>query len=234
MVKFILISAGRARKDGMIKLWREYLKNQAKIEAALTMEAGPPEKVCDSPFTARDISRKWDLPVFAAEQMPSMGICSLKTYDVLPDAVYADLEIISGEMQMATTGRCYCGELKYEINGAPQWQAQCHCRECQYISGGGPNYFMIVAADDFSFTEGTPRQFTRDDIDNPRTREFCGTCGTHMITRLPDRPAVVVKVGTLDDVSVYEGPQMAIFTCDMQPFHVIAEGVQSVDKLPQR
>ena len=58
MVKFILVSAGRARKDGMIKLWREYLKNQAKIEAALTMEAGAPEKDCDSPFTARDISSK--------------------------------------------------------------------------------------------------------------------------------------------------------------------------------
>lgn len=54
-----------------------------------------------------------------------------------------------------------------------------------------------------------------------------------MITRL-DRPAVVVKVGTLDDMSVYTGPQMAIYCCDKQPFHVIAEGVPAVDKLPAR
>ncbi|MDF1727348.1 MAG: GFA family protein [Sulfitobacter sp.] len=134
---------------------------------------------------------------------------------------------------MTTTGRCYCGQLTYEITGKAQWQAQCHCRECQYISGGGPNYFMIVAADDFAYYSGTPQQFTRDDIDNPRTREFCGNCGTHLITRL-DRPAVVVKVGTLDDMSVYEGPQMAIYCCDKQPFHVIAAGVPEVDKLPQR
>ena len=135
---------------------------------------------------------------------------------------------------MSTTGRCYCGEVRYEITGQPQWQAQCHCRECQYISGGGPNYFMIVAAGDFSYTEGTPKQFTRSDLTVARTRDFCPTCGTHLVTRLPDRPAVVVKVGTLDDPSFYSGPQMAIFTCDIQPFHVIAEGVRSVEKLPSR
>ena len=135
---------------------------------------------------------------------------------------------------MATTGRCYCGQITYEINGDPLWQAQCHCRECQYITGGGPNYFMIVAADAYRVTKGTPKQFTRDDLAEPRTRDFCGNCGTHLITRLPDGKRIVVKVGTLDDMSVYSGPQMAIYCCDKQPFHVIAEGVPAVDKLPQR
>jgi hypothetical protein len=134
----------------------------------------------------------------------------------------------------ALTGRCYCGALQYETSGAPQWQAQCHCRECQYISGGGPNYFMMMAADGFRYTQGTAVQFTRSDLENPRTREFCGTCGTHIITRLPDRPTVVVKVGTLDDPSAYAGPSMAIFTCDIQPFHVIADGVPRADKRPVR
>ena len=135
---------------------------------------------------------------------------------------------------MPTTGRCYCGALKFEITGDPQWQAQCLCRECQYITGGGPNFFMIVAVDDYQFTSGTPKQFTRDDIENPRTRDFCGTCGTHMTTRLPDGKRIVVKVGTLDDPSVYEGPQAAIFCCDTQPFHAIADGVPQLDKLPAR
>lgn len=134
---------------------------------------------------------------------------------------------------MSFTGKCYCGALRYEVTGAPQWHAQCHCRECQYISGGGPNYFMIVLAETFRYTSGAPKQFARDDLEAPVTREFCDTCGTHLTTRLPG-PRMVLKVGSLDDPSVYAGPQMAIYTCDSQPYHTIADGVPSVDKLPPR
>ncbi|UWR22798.1 GFA family protein [Sulfitobacter sp. S190] len=133
---------------------------------------------------------------------------------------------------MTITGGCYCGEIKYEVTGDIQWQAQCMCRECQYISGGGPNFFMMVAADDYRTTQGTVTQFARSDLPAPRTRDFCPTCGTHLVTRLPDRPVVVVKVGTLDDPSVYSGPQMAIFTCDQQPYHTLAEGLPTAHKRP--
>jgi hypothetical protein len=34
-----------------------------------------------------------------------------------------------------------------------------------------------------------------------------------------------LKIGTLDDPSVYGGAQMAIFTAEGQPFHLIADGV---------
>lgn len=135
---------------------------------------------------------------------------------------------------MTTTGRCYCGDITYEAQGDPVWQAQCHCRECQYVSGGGPNYFMMMPEDGFSYTKGTPAQFTRSDLDAPRTRDFCSNCGTHILTRLPGRPALVLKVGTLDDPKAYGGPQVAIFTCDQQDYHQIADGLPTFDKLPPR
>ena len=134
---------------------------------------------------------------------------------------------------MTLSGGCYCGALRYEASGDPAFKAQCHCRECQYISGGGPNYFMLMPAEGFSFTKGTPRQFTRSDLDNPVTREFCGDCGTHILTRLPSRPFVVLKVGSLDDPVAYGGPQMAIWTQDQQPFHLIADSMPSVPQRPQ-
>ncbi len=93
---------------------------------------------------------------------------------------------------------------------------------------------MMIPEEGFSYTAGTPRQFTRSDLESPRTRGFCGTCGTHLLTRLPGRPLLVLKVGTLDDPGVYTGPQIAIFTCDKQPFHVIADGLPTADKLPPR
>ena len=44
--------------------------------------------------------------------------------------------------------------------------------------------------------------------------------------------SLLVKVGTLDDRSVFEGPQMVIYTCDAQPFHRPTEGVPTFEKVP--
>jgi hypothetical protein len=83
------------------------------------------------------------------------------------------------------------------------------------------------------YTRGTPRQFTRKDLERAVTREFCPDCGTHLVTRLPDMPAVVIKVGTLDDPSLFT-PQMAIYTVDKQAFHTIPEGMPAFERLPPR
>jgi hypothetical protein len=67
----------------------------------------------------------------------------------------------------------------------------------------------------FKFTSGAPKQFSRSDLENPVTREFCAECGTHMVTR----PT---------------GPQMAIYTVDKQPFHHIPDGMPAFERLPGR
>ena len=134
---------------------------------------------------------------------------------------------------MSNTGHCYCGQLQYESEGDVAMKGQCHCRECQYISGGGVNNFLVVPEAGFKWTQGTPSSFARSDLETPVTREFCGNCGTHITTRVPQLAGVVVlKVGTLDDPSVYGMPDMAIFLCDKQAFHQIPEGIPSFDKGP--
>lgn len=130
-------------------------------------------------------------------------------------------------------GGCYCGAMRYEVTKDPITKLQCHCRECQYISGGGPNFAMLVPDDGFAFTTGEPAKFTRSDIENPRTRQFCPTCGTHLTTILPGRGMTVVKVGTLDDpAGDYGDSQLAIFMKDTQPFHVVADGKPCFDGMP--
>ena len=134
---------------------------------------------------------------------------------------------------MLITGGCYCGRVRYESNGDALMKAQCHCRECQYITGGAPNFFMAVPADGFKITQGETKAFTRSDLEHPVTREFCPNCGTHLLTRSPAlASAVILKVGAMDDPSQYSGPDMAIFTCDMQSFHGVPEGVPTFDKVP--
>jgi hypothetical protein len=135
---------------------------------------------------------------------------------------------------MRLEGGCYCGAVRYVAEGDPTLKAQCHCRECQYITGGGPNLFMLMPLEGFRYTKGAPKAFARDDIDNPYTREFCAECGTHLATRRADLPAIVLKVGGLDDPKQFGAPMMAMFTCDKQPFHTIPEGVPTFERSPQR
>jgi hypothetical protein len=113
---------------------------------------------------------------------------------------------------MKFEGGCYCRKIRYVAEGEPRLKAQCHCRECQYISGGAPNMFMLIAPQGFRYTSGQPRKFSRSDLESPVTREFCGECGTHLTTRRPGLPLVILKVGTLDNPSLFGTPQMAIYT----------------------
>jgi hypothetical protein len=136
---------------------------------------------------------------------------------------------------MKIEGGCYCGALRYKAEGKPVLKAQCHCRACSHISGGAPNYFMLMPPEGSAYTKGTPKQFKRPDIENAVTREFCETCGTHILTRRPGLAQIVLKAGTIDDPALdYGGPKIAIYTSEKQPFHLIAEGVPAFDRVPNK
>lgn len=133
---------------------------------------------------------------------------------------------------MTLEGGCYCGALRYRAEGEPMFKAQCHCRPCQSYSGGAPNLFMLMPSAGFTWTRGQPKTFTRTDVEGAVTREFCAECGTGITTRRPGLPAVVLKIGTLDDPSQFRGPKAAIFTIDKQAFHHIPEGIPQFERLP--
>ena len=135
---------------------------------------------------------------------------------------------------MKITGGCYCGEVRYAIDGDSVAAIQCHCRECQYFTGGQVNTVMFFSKKDFIYTQGIPKKFARSDIDNPVIRQYCGNCGTSIGNESRSRPdTMIIKVGTLDDPSIFM-PETAIFTCDMQDFHSIPQGIPSYDKRPPR
>ena len=133
---------------------------------------------------------------------------------------------------MKIEGGCYCKEVRYEAEADESaMRGQCFCRECQYISGGDSVLIMGVPEASFKLTKGALKGFQRKDIENAVTREFCPNCGTHVTTRaIPGM--VMLKIGTLDDPNVFGGPQMAIYTCDKQPYHHLPEGVPTFERLP--
>ena len=134
---------------------------------------------------------------------------------------------------MTIEGGCYCGALRYRAEGDPIFKGQCHCRECQYVSGGHPNVITAMPEAGFSYVKGMPKQFTRKDLPTPVTREFCGECGTHILAKSPGLPgALLIKVGTFDDPTVFGRPDMVIFTIEKQSFHTIPEGIAAFERYP--
>jgi hypothetical protein len=134
---------------------------------------------------------------------------------------------------MKLTGGCHCGAVRYQGEGPPLFRGQCLCRTCQRISGGAGNLFIVVEADSFRFTSGEPREFSRSEPTPGPTRAFCGECGVHLTARAPWAAGVVlIKVGTLDDPSVFGAPEVVVWTDEMQAFHLLPPGVPAHGRFP--
>jgi len=134
---------------------------------------------------------------------------------------------------MRVEGGCYCGELRYQAEGDPALQVQCFCRECQHVTGGDSALLMGMPEAGFSYTQGTPRAYQRSDLEAPVIREFCPNCGTHLSSKAPGMAGVVlIKVESLDDLSAFRGPQVAIFTCDSQSYHRLPSEIPTFERLP--
>jgi len=87
----------------------------------------------------------------------------------------------------------------------------------------------------FSYTKGEVKQFRRSDLETPVTRDFCPDCGTHLVTHAPAAADfVIVKVGTLDDPSLYDKPDHVIWIGQKQAFHHIPEGAATFPGFPPR
>jgi hypothetical protein len=92
-----------------------------------------------------------------------------------------------------------------------------------------------VEASAFRYTQGEPDRFTREASCDSPTREFCGKCGVHIAARSPKAPGgVIIKVGTLDDPSVFEGPTMVFWTQEKQTFHAVPVGAAAFTTIPGR
>ena len=132
---------------------------------------------------------------------------------------------------MSIEGGCYCKKIRYESDGDPIVKLQCFCRECQYLTGGDSLLGMGVPEKSFRVTQGKLKQFARSDIENAITREFCPDCGTHVTVRsVPGM--VVIRIGTLDDPSLFEGPALSVYTCDKQAYHHVPNDIPTFEKRP--
>lgn len=93
-------------------------------------------------------------------------------------------------------GGCFCGDIRYRVDGQIESVGHCHCNSCRRSSGAVFVTWFTVGREQFRWTAGSPRQYRS----SPGvTREFCGRCGTELAYSSEQAAKTVdITLGSLD------------------------------------
>jgi hypothetical protein len=102
-------------------------------------------------------------------------------------------------LDIAVTGGCQCGAVRYASSQLMDNAHICHCRMCQKAVG---NFFAALVGapnDTLVWTRGEPAIFGSSDLAD---RGFCAKCGTPLFYRGKGSPHTGLTIGSLDDPSL--------------------------------
>jgi hypothetical protein len=123
-------------------------------------------------------------------------------------------------------GSCLCGSVRYEISGSLSGALNCHCSMCRKAHGAAFRSRAAVPASIFRWVIGE-KQITWYESSPGNHRGFCSKCGTPLLSRFDDNPAVYgLPLGAIDDDPGVK-PEMHVFVADKASWFSIT------DHLPQ-
>ena len=98
---------------------------------------------------------------------------------------------------MTLQGGCFCGAVRYAVDGEVFHSTLCHCRDCRRMSGAPAVAWFSVRMGRLRFTHGNPATHHSS---AHVLRGFCATCGTTLTyqdDRSPDE--LDITSASLDD-----------------------------------
>lgn len=95
---------------------------------------------------------------------------------------------------MTLTGGCNCGDVRYQIEGAPLRVGLCHCATCRRQSGSAFSFFAIWPRASVNFSGELACWQAR-----AGGERFCPRCGAQLFCWEEGSDEIEVKLGTLDD-----------------------------------
>ena len=130
-------------------------------------------------------------------------------------------------MTQPTTGGCFCGAIRYEIEGPPQLQLLCYCKDCRATTGAVAYPGFMVKDEQFRVARGSSSTHTRrSKAGRNVVRHFCGQCGTNLWGQT-EFGLVSVAAGTLDDVEAFE-PTNKVFVADAPHWAPVPEALDEM------
>jgi hypothetical protein len=133
-------------------------------------------------------------------------------------------------MPSSNTGRCLCGDVRYELKDALTSLVNCHCQYCRRAHGAAFATVCWLPASAFQFTSG------EDVVEKyghaAGFRCFCRHCGTRIFNGSTDGGGFIsLVVSTLDSEPV-EKPIMHINLESKAPWHEVTDNLPQHQTLP--
>ena len=117
-------------------------------------------------------------------------------------------------------GRCLCGDVRFQVEGAPIWVGHCHCQSCRRNTGAAVATFVGFAPEQVTYTAGERQMYES----SPGVRRrFCGKCGTPLSYEADRFPGEIhLYISTLDEPDRFI-PEFHVFYAERIPWFEIAD-----------
>jgi hypothetical protein len=101
-------------------------------------------------------------------------------------------------------GGCFCGAVEIEVTGEPVAMGYCHCASCRSWSAAPVNAFTLWAPENVKVTKGAALvgHFMKTKMSD---RQYCTTCGGHLMNAHPPLGLVDVYAATVPSVPFRPG-----------------------------
>jgi hypothetical protein len=106
--------------------------------------------------------------------------------------------------EQSVEGQCFCGAVKITVTGSPAGMGYCHCADCRSWSAGPINAFTLWTPEQVKVTKGADQIAEYKKTDRS-LRQWCKTCGGHLMTRHPQWNLVDVFAATIPGVDFKPG-----------------------------
>jgi hypothetical protein len=131
-----------------------------------------------------------------------------------------------------TLGSCLCGDVAYELTGAPVAMYQCHCSRCRRARGAAHGANMFYKLEQLRWIRGDEQVV---DYKLPEAQRFgvafCKRCGGAVPRVYETQPTVVVAAGALNTDPGMR-PMAHICVASKAPWFEITDQIPQMQGLP--
>lgn len=100
-------------------------------------------------------------------------------------------------MTRKLTGGCFCGAVRFVVDGPEKFACFCHCHSCQHAAGAPVVAWATYARETFRLTNGALHAC---ESSPGVTRGICSACGTSISYEHANRPGEIdLTLNSLDD-----------------------------------
>lgn len=134
---------------------------------------------------------------------------------------------------MTIRGSCLCGDVRYQLDGPPQFINHCHCSMCRKVHGAAFGSFLHADGRGFRWTAGEALVKTYESTPG-NLRAFCTRCGSNLpVLEHDDEDGLhaIIPAGGLDDDPGVR-PVVHIHVASKAPWTVITDGLPQFDAFP--